>query len=126
MLKSIIQTRSLYLLIICLLILPAALGLAQEVGLDDGQSLPLYKAQLGFDGNRSTGNFEQVRVSSRGTLLARYGDVVTVVNQHRYSYMKNGDMKFSDDFRDFAIINFRPLDRFSPYLVGLYHQSYYA
>ena len=117
---------SLFVLLYCTLnfSLLLSVSFAQEIGLDDVQSVPIYRAQLGFDGNRSTGNFDQRRMSSRGTLLARYDDVVAVVNQHRYSYMKNGDLKFSDDFRNFTVVNFRPLQRFSPYLIGLYHNSF--
>ena len=97
---------------------------AQEVGLDDGKQLPLYKLRLGFDGNRSTGNFEQVRMSSRGVFFRRWEDQVVLSNSYRYTYMKNGDRKFADDFRDFAIISLAPFSTFSPYLVGLYHQSF--
>ena len=106
-----------------------ALGLntpcfAQEIGLDDGKHLPQFSTQIGFDGNRSTGNFNQIRMNSRGAIFAKLGETLTVSNQHSYSYMKNGEIKFSDDFRDLAIVNFKPLDLFSPYLLGLYHKSF--
>lgn len=102
----------------------SAFTYAQEVGLDDGEKLPVYKLRIGFDGNRSTGNFEQVRMSSRGVLFKRWGEQVVLSNSYRYSYMKNGDRKFADDFRDLNIISLRPFSTFSPYLIALYHQSF--
>ena len=97
---------------------------AQEVGLDDGEKLPLYKLKVGFDGNRSTGNFEQLRFSSRGGLFKRWGDQFVLSNSYRYTYMKNGDRKFADDFRDLNVISFAPFATISPYMIALYHQSF--
>ena len=97
---------------------------AQEVGLDDGEHIPLFNIRLGFDANYSTGNFEQTRLNSRGSIFKRWGDQVALLNSFRYQYMKNGDIKFSDDFRDVLIATFQPLNRFHVYGMGLYHQSY--
>lgn len=99
-------------------------AMAQEVGLDDGVHIPEYRLQAGFDGNRSTGNFEMLRMNSRGSLLKRWDDHLVITNSYRYSYMKSNTIKFSDDFRDFTVITFRPFAFFTPYLIGLYHNSF--
>lgn len=96
----------------------------QEVGLDDGEHLPKLQAQLGFDGNLSSGNLEQIRLSGRGSLFWRQDDLFAVTNQMSYSFMKNGDLKFSDDFRDVGSFVFKPLSRIIPYALLLYHQSF--
>ena len=96
----------------------------QEVGLDDGEKLPIFNARLGFDANYSSGNFDQVRLNGRGTLFKRWGDRVAVMNGIRYQYMKNGDLLFSDDFRDVTFLTLNPLSSFQPYFIGLYHTSY--
>ena len=97
---------------------------AQEVGLDDGEHLPTYNAQVGVDGNYSTGNFNMRRVNGRATLFKRWDDEVAAMSSSRYSYMKTGDIKFADDFRSVLIITHRPLSTFQLYAIGLYHKSY--
>ena len=97
---------------------------AQEIGLDDGQHISLLNLKLGFDANYSTGNFEQIRLNSRGSLFKRWNDRLAMLNSYRYQYMKSGDLKFSDDFRDVVILTLHPLQAFHWYSIGLYHQSY--
>ena len=111
-------------LLLCGMMSSTSLLHAQEVGLDDGKKLPLYKLRLGFDGNRSTGNFEQLRMSSRGVLFKRWGEKAVLSNSYRYIYMKNGDRKFADDFRDMSVVSFAPFATISPYVIALYHQSF--
>ncbi|MEE2644258.1 MAG: DUF481 domain-containing protein [Myxococcota bacterium] len=97
---------------------------AQEVGLDDGEHLPLFNLRAGFDANYSSGNFEQTRLNGRGVLFKRWGDELAVLNSTRYQYMQNGDIVFSDDFRSVMIVTLNPLNSFQPYFLGLYHKSY--
>ena len=97
---------------------------AQEVGLDDGEHVPLLNVKLGFDANYSTGNFDQVRLNGRGAVFKRWGERLALLNSFHYRYMKNGDIKFSDDFRDVLILTLNPLKALQVYGIGLYHQSF--
>ena len=97
---------------------------AQEVGLDDGENIPLWNVNLGADINYASGNFDQLRASGRGVIFKRWGDRVALLNRVRYQYMKNGDIKFSDDFRDALVVNLNPLDAFQPFAIALYHKSF--
>ena len=95
---------------------------AQEVGLDDGKNIPLFNVRLEFDANDSTGNFEQTRLNSRGAIFKHWGDQFALLNGYRYQYMKNGDIKFSDDLRDISILTLRTFDIFRLYGLVETHQ----
>ena len=97
---------------------------AQEVGLDDGEHLPLTLLQVGLDGNYSSGNFEQRRVSGRASLFKRWGETAAALSRTSYQYMRNGDFIFADNFRSMLVLTHRPLDPFQFYAIGLYHDSY--
>jgi len=109
---------------LCALLLIAAPCYAQELGLDDGEHIPLSNAQIGVDGSYATGNFKQRRLNGRATLFKRWGEQAALLSGTRYSYMRSGELLFADDFRSLAILTHRPLATLQLYGIGLYHSSY--
>ena len=85
---------------------------------------PNFTLRLGVDAQQSTGNFNQLRASGRGNMMARLNDIAQSRSNLRYSYMKNGDRKFSDDLRIANLIAFLPDAKVQPILLLLYHSSF--
>ena len=83
-----------------------------------------FTGQLGVDFSESDGNFTLKQINARGSLFKRWDNFVSIQNNFTYRYMDNGDIKFSDDFRDFLISNLTPLSRINVMFLGLYHTSY--